>query len=150
MFLFLNALISYATASRVAKSQRQQQYNFALIEKRFKVNQKCYELAEEMAAVYCNKDKKSDVLKTAKKWLHQNSLYLNPSVREKFKAVMKELRNYENKMELALNASRQSGPDPYKASAESEVLNEAFKLIQGALKAELESEVDGDFWKRMK
>ncbi len=150
LFLLICAGVSFLTAWFVAKSQRQEKYNFALIEKRFEVNQKCYEWAEEMAAVYCHEDKKSDVLKAAKKWLHQNSLYLNPSVREKFKSVMRDVGHYDIKKQHARDTRQGKGADSDEAIAANDALKTAFDSIKDDIKAELEAEVDGNFWKRMK
>jgi hypothetical protein len=150
LFLLICAGVSFLTAWFVANSQRQEKYNFALIEKRFEVNQECYELAEKMAAVYVDEEKKSDVLRDAKGWLHQNSLYLNPNVREKFKAVMRDVGHYDIKMAHARETSRGKGSDSCEAIAANAALKIAFDSIKDDIKAELESEVDGNFWKRMK
>ena len=138
------------TAWFVAKSQREEKYNFALIEKRFEVNQACYELAERMAEVYCDEGKKLAVLQDAKEWLHQNSLYLKPSVREKFKSVMRDVGHYDIKMAHARNTSQGKGGDSVEAIAANEALKNAFYSIKDDIKTELESEVDGNFWNRMK
>ncbi|MDG1301995.1 MAG: hypothetical protein P8R37_10455 [Opitutae bacterium] len=150
LFLLICAGVSFFTAWFVAKSQREEKYNFALIGKRFEVNQACYEWAERMAEVYCDEDKKPEVLTGAKKWFHENSLYLCPSVRGQFNEAMRNVGHYDIKIRHAVDTSQGKGAHSDEAVAANEALNEAFKSIKGALKAKLEAEVDGNFWERMK
>ena len=151
--LIVGAIMSLITALLVARSQRQDRYNFALIEKRFKVNQKCYQLAERMADVYDKDDKddeKKTVLEDAGGWILKNNLYLSPSVREKFNEVKKDVQTYQTSIEATLIKMKAADCTLATKETAHDVLIDKFNNVKDGLQDKLVSEVDGYFWKRMK
>jgi hypothetical protein len=147
LFLLLGIVLGWLPNLLRLRMERKDRYAFALLEKRFEVNQECYSWGERIARVLFDDDKKPALLIDAKYWYHCNSLYLSPEVRKTFRKVVYETGTYDITLQHARETSRAHGINDPKSKKANEELKKKFNSIMDRIKESLESDVNASFWK---
>ncbi len=83
--------------------QQKSQFRLAAIDKRLAAHQQAFALWQELVSVVHHLDKRGDVVRNCQDWWYNNCLYLDPRVRDAFRACYSAVFNYDSKSEDVRN-----------------------------------------------
>jgi hypothetical protein len=98
--VLLGTLITLACQWAMASRQQTDLFRLASVEKRLEINQQAFALWQKLVSVVYNKNESAKVVVECQEWWYNNCLYLQPKVREAFRACYMGVWDYDPKDKL--------------------------------------------------
>lgn len=125
------------------KSEREDRYYFAMLQKRFEVYQQANHECEKLKGiVYDTTEKKTEIIKYAREWFHQNNLYLSPDLRNDFLKLTYDTDFYGEDSKDFKVTSKETGTHSDETNLKRIELLGKWENIQGGTKKIIQDDID--------
>lgn len=147
LFTLLGALIGVLIPTIFnhikAKKDREDNYFFAMIEKRFEIYSEASYWCEILKhLIHKDDDEKYSQTQKAREWFSKNNLYLEPNIRQDFSNFILEVEMYKNKLEEWRITAQQEGRTADETQKKHNELKSTFNEIMVGIQNKIQYTID--------
>ena len=141
--ILLGSILTWVINYLKEKRDRKDRYFFALLEKRFNINQEAFYNIERLKSVL-HKDEsiKIKTINEVQEWFNKNNLYLEPDIRKKFRNTILDVSLYNIKLQNYYNISIREGIESEEAKKKNKELNDTFDNIMVGLQDSIQTDIN--------